>query len=45
MKRFSEKKTKVFGYPYIYYYKNSNQGKDKLSQGESSQDIEKTFLT
>ena len=25
--------------------KTCNQGKDKLSQGESSQDIEKTFLT
>ena len=48
MSRQNEKvlrKTQVFGDIYIYYYENSNQGKDKLSQVESSQDIEKTLLT
>ena len=44
MKRFSEKKKYLATLTYTII-KNSNQGKDKLSQGESSQDIEKTFLT
>ena len=44
MKRFSEKKKYLATLTYTII-KNSNQGKDKLSRGESCQKTEKTLLT